>query len=89
MKKLHPFILLTFILLTSNVIKAQSDKKVDPFLADQKFINGNYEAALEDYLQLLDDSKTDKYNYNIAICYLNTNIKNNRNKGLDEVALSF
>ena len=74
MKKLHPFILLTFILLTSNVIKAQSDKKVDPFLADQKFINGNYEAALEDYLQLLDDSKTDKYNYNIAICYLNTNI---------------
>ncbi|MBA3971813.1 MAG: hypothetical protein H0X46_06645, partial [Bacteroidetes bacterium] len=29
---------------------------------------------MEDYLSLLDESKNDKYNYNIAICYLNTNI---------------
>ena len=74
MKKILSFILLIFSLLAVNTINAQSDKKVDPFLADQNFNNGNYEAALEDYLLLLDDSKTDKYNYNIAICYLNTNI---------------
>lgn len=57
---------------------AQDDKSVDPFLADQKFNAGNYEAALEDYLSLLDDAKTDKYNYNIAICYLNTNINKSK-----------
>ncbi len=74
MKKILPFILLTFSLLSVNAIIAQSDKTVDPFLADKNFNSGNYEAALEDYLQLLDDTKTDKYNYNIAICYLNTNI---------------
>ena len=74
MKNLLSFILLIVFLSSVNTIVAQSDKKVDPFLADQKFNSGNYEAALEDYLQLLDDTKSDKYNYNIAICYLNTNI---------------
>lgn len=53
----------------------QEEKKIDPFKADQKFINQDYEAALDDYLGLLDaDPKNDKYNYNIAVCYLNTNI---------------
>lgn len=74
MKKLGSLTLLIASLVCANIAVAQSDKKVDPYVADQNFINGNYEAALEDYLLLLDDTKTDKYNYNIAICYLNTNI---------------
>ncbi len=75
MKKIITIVLLAFSLLSINNSFAQEDKKVDPFLADQKFNNGNFEGALEDYLSLLDDdSKSDKYNYNIAICYLNTNI---------------
>jgi tetratricopeptide (TPR) repeat protein len=75
MKKLLALVFITFSLFLSKGMFSQEDKKTDPFLADQKFNNGNYEAALEDYLSLLDDdSKNDKYNYNIAICYLNTNI---------------
>ncbi len=74
MKNVLSFILFVVAILSINNSVAQSDKKVDPFLADQKFNSGNYESALEDYLQLLDDTKSDKYNYNIAICYLNTNI---------------
>ena len=62
-------------LLIVNLLIAQDiNNKPDSFIADQKFNNGNYEGALDEYLALLDNSKTDKYNYNIAICYLNTNI---------------
>jgi len=71
-------LLFTFFLtaLTAGFAFAQeADTKVDPYKADSKFIQGNYEAALDDYLNLLEnDAKNDKYNYNIAICYLNTNI---------------
>lgn len=66
--------------LCSLSLNAQDEitKKVDPHEADKKFLVGNYEAALDDYLQMLDqDPKSDKYNYNIGVCYLNTNI----NKG--------
>lgn len=53
----------------------QSSVTVEPYIADQKFIKGNYEGALDDYLSLLEkDPKNEKYNYNIAVCYLNTNI---------------
>lgn len=56
-------------------IAQDEDGKIDPYKADAKFNYGNYEGALDDYLNLLDaDPKNDKYNYNIAICYLNTNI---------------
>ena len=69
-------LLFTFFLtaLSSGFAFAQdATTKVDPYKADSKFIQGNYEAALDDYLNLLEnDSKNDKYNYNIAICYLNT-----------------
>jgi Tol biopolymer transport system component len=75
MKNSLNLIFVIISLVVSNGICAQEDKKTDPFLADKKFNIGNYEAALEDYLILLEnDSKNDKYNYNIAICYLNTNI---------------
>ena len=53
----------------------QSAVGVEPYIADEKFIKNNYESALDDYLFLLEqDPKNEKYNYNIAVCYLNTNI---------------
>lgn len=80
MKKIFSICLLlscsaTFV----NSAYSQDEKKTTPFIADQKFNSGNYEGALEDYLTLLEgDSKNDKYNYNIAICYLNTNINKSK-----------
>ena len=52
MKKVISLICITLSLLSANNMLAQDDKKVDPFLADQKFMSGNYEAALDDYLSL-------------------------------------
>jgi tetratricopeptide (TPR) repeat protein len=41
----------------------------------EKMKLGNYEEALGDYLQLLNqDSKNITYNYNLAVCYLNSNV---------------
>ncbi len=72
MKKIATILL---IILSFNLLIAQNGKKTDPYNADQKFLKTNYEGALDDYLSLLDnDPKNDKYNYNIAVCYLNTNI---------------
>ncbi|MDF2453383.1 MAG: WD40-like Beta Propeller Repeat, partial [Bacteroidota bacterium] len=49
-----------------------------PETAANKMKVGNYEDALVDYLQLLnDDPRNESYNYNIGVCYLN----NNTNKG--------
>jgi tetratricopeptide (TPR) repeat protein len=50
-------------------------RKVSPQEAEAKLNAGNYEEALDDFLNLLaQDSKNEKYNYNVAVCYLNTNI---------------
>jgi tetratricopeptide (TPR) repeat protein len=47
----------------------------DPKTANEKFRNGNYEEALEEYLSLLEkESKNELYNYRVGICYLNSNI---------------
>lgn len=76
MKKfIYNSLILTLFLFSALPVFSQDEKKTDPFAAEQKFISENYEGALEDYLSLLEkDPKNDKYNYNIAICYLNTNI---------------
>lgn len=73
MKRLIPIILL---LLAAPVLRAQPDsKEADAHTANEKFIVGNYEEALDDYLSLLEkEPKSDKYNYRVAVCYLNTNI---------------
>ncbi|MCE3278143.1 MAG: outer membrane protein [Bacteroidetes bacterium] len=75
MKKLS-YLSTLLLMLTVNLTFAQDEnKKADPHEADNKFLSGNYEAALDEYLLLLEkDAKNDKHNYNIAICYLNTNI---------------
>jgi tetratricopeptide (TPR) repeat protein len=52
--------------------------KVTPEAAANKMKMGNYEDALTDYLQLLnEDPRNESYNYNVGVCYLN----NNTNKG--------
>lgn len=49
--------------------------KATPEEAEAKLSVGNYEGALDDFLYLLTtDPKNDKYNYKVAVCYLNTNI---------------
>ncbi len=43
--------------------------------AEYKFKMENYEDALEDYLSLVaEDPKNEGFNYNLAVCYLNSNI---------------
>lgn len=77
MKKNILFLYLVPFILTGYSIYAQdqSSIKVEPYVAEQKFIKNNYEGALDDYLSLLEsDPQNEKYNYNIAVCYLNTNI---------------
>lgn len=80
MKKTLSFASTAIMLLFTSLIFAQDEsKKVDAYDADKKFTAGNYEAALDDYLALLEkDPKNDKYNYSIAICYLNTNINKSK-----------
>ena len=52
--------------------------KVTTEAAANKMKVGNYEDALVDYLQLLnEDPRNESYNYNVGVCYLN----NNTNKG--------
>jgi len=53
----------------------EGPQKVDPKATVQKMKFGNYEGALDDYLMLLrKDPKNDVYNYNVGVCYLNSNI---------------
>ncbi len=77
MKKQLLFLALTCFI---TVYYAQEDglTKVTPELAANKMKMGNYEDALVDFLQLLnEDPKNESYTYNVGVCYLN----NNTNKG--------
>lgn len=56
---------------------SQTDKDIKLIAADaaKKIQVENYEDAIEDYKQVLNsDPKNEEYNYNIGVCYLNTNI---------------
>lgn len=47
--------------------------------AEFKLKSGNYDEALEDYLQLFKlDQKNLDYNYKLGVCYLNTNINKSK-----------
>lgn len=66
----------SFLCLATGLF-AQMDglTEVSPDEALAKMKMGNYEDALMDYLQLLNtDSKNELYNYNIGVCYLNSNL---------------
>src|ERR1035437_5992505 len=80
-KKTISFVFIAISVFIADSITAQKDngKKNNPFAAEQKFTAGNFEGALDDYISLLEnDPKNDNYNYNIAICYLNTNINKDK-----------
>lgn len=75
MKKVVSGACIVFTLFLASSAFAQSGAKTDPYETEQKLIQGNFEGALDDYLSLREENpKNDSYNYNIAICYLNTNI---------------
>ena len=80
MKKVLTIVCLTLALVfTKSSFSQKGAEKVDPFAAEQKLGQGNFEGALEDYLSLREiDPKNDNFNYNIAICYLNTNINKSK-----------
>ncbi len=53
----------------------EDSKPVNMRNAEEKMKWGNYEGALDDFLVLLEkDPKNIKCNYNIGVCYLNSNI---------------
>jgi tetratricopeptide (TPR) repeat protein len=67
------FLLLALSCFTT-LFYAQDDglTKVTPEEAANKMKLGNYEDALTDYLQLLnEDNRNESYNYNVGVCYLN------------------
>ena len=72
-------ILLVLLVLLNAAVNAQEEDdalvKVTPENASAKMKLENYEDALGDYLQLLnEDPKNETYNYNVAVCYLNSNV---------------
>ncbi|HRG02186.1 MAG TPA: hypothetical protein PKZ75_13795 [Bacteroidia bacterium] len=70
------FLLLALSCL-STFLNAQEDglTKVTPEEAANKMKLGNYEDALMDYLQLLnEDTRNELYNYNVGVCYLNNSM---------------
>ncbi len=69
-------IFILFIILSS-LSHAQNKVNLKFIMTDaeKKFQAGDYEDALEEYLQLLSTQpKNELYNYNAGVCYLNTNI---------------
>ena len=77
MKK-HFLLLVLFSFTTVYYAQDEGLTKVTPESAANKMRVGNYEDALVDYLQLLnEDPRNESYTYNVGVCYLN----NNTNKG--------
>lgn len=74
--KMNPLGLILFLLFPL-MAGAQDDAlvKVSPENAAAKLKLGNYEDALGDYLQLLNEEpNNESFNYNVAVCYLNSNV---------------
>lgn len=70
------FTFLFFTLIVNVFVFAQNiDEKKLIEAAKEKMINENFDEALDDWLQLYQvNPKNLEYQYNIAVCYLNTNI---------------
>ncbi len=71
------YFLLLALSCVSTLFYAQDDglTKVTPEEAANKMKLGNYEDALTDYLQLLnEDNRNENYNYNVGVCYLNNSM---------------
>ena len=75
------FILFFFLTIVLISFSQTADIKALSTSAEAKLKIENYEDALDEYLQLLAlDNKNEIYNYNAAVCYLNTN--NNKAKAV-------
>ncbi|GIV27843.1 MAG: hypothetical protein KatS3mg027_1657 [Bacteroidia bacterium] len=69
-----------FLVLIFSMLKAQNiDEKKLLESAKEKMLNENFEEALDDWLQLYQiNPKNIDYQYNIAVCYLNTNFNKSK-----------
>lgn len=68
----YQIFLLSFCILITQLLFAQNKETIKQ--ANDKFISGNFDEALESYIQLLQsDINNTLYNYRTAVCYLNTN----------------
>lgn len=72
----HSLLTIIILFFFSSITNGQTkDMKAYAASANAKFKVGNYEDAMDDYIQLAtDDPKNASYNYNLAVCYLNSNI---------------
>lgn len=72
--------------LTGSSLFSQDKAISDPKIAEERFKSANYEEALTNYLDLLEeDPKNMVYNYRIGVCYLNTYI--NKSKAIPYLEL--
>ena len=86
-KQLLTKTLLISLVLISSFLSAQD--KASSKLANELFNDGNFKAALDEYLELLKTSPEElKFNYRTGICYLNTNIDKSNAIPYFEKALS-
>jgi len=87
-KRLFPKFLLFSLMLVSGFLFSQD--KATSKLANELFNDGNFSAALDQYINLLKDKPEDiKFNYRAGVCYLNTNIdKSNAISYLEKVIAS-
>lgn len=79
--------LILSVSISLSVSAQQTDfKEGDPQLAEQKLILGNFDEALDAFLNLHEvDPKNEKYIYNIAVCYLN--LQQNKTKAIPYLEL--
>jgi hypothetical protein len=77
MKLYFKFFVISFFTFNCANYFAQTEKEIKDLTiqGEVRLKLEDYEEALEDYLQLVAlDPKNETYNYNTAVCYLNTNI---------------
>lgn len=68
--------LLTAVLLVAFFAGAQGNEDGDPSQAGEFLFSENYQAALKEYLELLEeDPDNSVYNYNVGVCYVNSNFE--------------
>lgn len=73
------FLFTALLLVSAFRLAGQTIAESDSKTASEKFKAGNYDEALTDYLDLLEENpKNMEYNYRIAVCYLNTNINKSK-----------
>jgi tetratricopeptide (TPR) repeat protein len=76
------------LLFFAGAVNAQD--KATAKLANEHFNDGNFNAAIHEYIELLEaDAENQKFNYRVGVCYLNTNIdKSNAIPYLEKVVKS-